>query len=81
MHSRLDNELKNKLMSLIQQKTSLNDEIEFLESMQSELNSQLTQSAKSHLIGKSGDLIKMLKEINNKPLNKYNNKAVSMEFK
>ena len=80
MQQRLDQELKNKLLSLIQQRSSLGDEIEFLESMQNELNRHLTQSAKSELINKSGDLVKMLKEINAKPMNKYNNKAVSLDF-
>lgn len=80
MHAKLDSELKDKLINLMEQRTSLKDEIEFLESMQGELSRQLTQSAKSHLIAKSSELVKMLKEINCKPLTKYNNKAVSMDF-
>lgn len=80
MNQRLDQDLKNKLVSLVQQKASLSDEIEFLQSMQSELNHQITQSAKSQLIGKSSELVKMLREINSKPLNKLNNNPVSIEF-
>lgn len=80
MHQRLDQELKSKLLSLIQQKTSLSDEIEFLESTQNELNRHVNQSAKSHLIGKSSELVKLLREINGKPISKINSKPVSTEF-
>jgi len=81
MNQRLDSELKTKLLALLAQKGSITDEIEFLESMQSEINRQLLQSPKSSLISKSYDLIKMMKEINNKPLTKYNKHSVTPEFR
>lgn len=80
MHQRLDQELKSKQLVLLQQKTGLSDEIEFLESVQNEINQQIGQAAKSHLISKSTELVKMLREINNKPLKKYDTKTVSTEF-
>lgn len=80
MHQRLDQELKSKQLVLLQQKTGLSDEIEFLESVQNEINQQISQAAKSHLISKSTELVKMLREINNKPLKKYDTKTVSTEF-
>jgi len=81
MNQRLDGELKTKLLALLAQKGSITDEIEFLESMQSEINRQLLHSPKSSLIAKSYDLIKMLKEINSKPLTKYNKHTVTPEFR
>jgi hypothetical protein len=80
MHQKLDLELKSKQLTLIQQKTSLSDEIEFLESVQNEINQQINQTVKSHLISKSSELVKMLREINSKPLKKYNDKTVPTEF-
>ena len=80
MNHKLESELKVKLLTLLAQKGSMADEIEFLQSMQNELNRQLTQSPKSVLISKSGELIKMLREINSKPNNKYAKTNVSLEF-
>ena len=80
MNQKLESELKAKLLTLLAQKGSMADEIEFLQSMQNELNRQLTQSPKSVLISKSGELIKMLREINSKPNNKYAKTNVSLEF-
>ena len=80
MNQKLESELKAKLLTLLAQKGSMADEIEFLQSMQNELNRQLTQSPKSVLISKSSELIKMLKEINTKPINKYSKTNVSLDF-
>jgi len=76
----LEGELKSKLLNLLAQKSALTDEIEFLESMQNELNKQLMQSPKSLLISKSSELIKMLKEINAKSIPKFNKDSIQLEF-
>ena len=81
MNQRLDAELKSKLLALLAQKGSITDEIEFLESMQGDLNRQLLQSPKSVLIASSVELIRMLKDVNAKALPKYSKNMVTAEFR
>jgi len=81
MNQRLDAELKSKLLALLAQKGSITDEIEFLESMQGDLNRQLLQSPKSVLIASSMELIRMLKDVNAKALPKYSKNMVTAEFR
>ena len=81
MNQKLDAELKSKLLALLAQKGSITDEIEFLESMQGDLNRQLLQSPKSVLIASSTELIRMLKDVNAKALPKYSKNQVTAEFK
>ena len=81
MNQKLEAELKSKLLALLAQKSSITDEIEFLESIQSEVDRELIHSPKSVLIAKSMELIKMLKDINKKPLVKHNKHTITPEFK
>ena len=81
MNKKLESELKSKLVALLSQKGSITDEIEFLESLQGELNRQLLHSPKSVLIVKSIELVKMLREINAKPFPKYNKHSITPDFK
>jgi len=81
MSQKLDAELKSKLLALLAQKGSITDEIEFLESMQGDLNRQLLQSPKSVLIASSMELIRMLKDVNAKAMPKFTKNSVTAEFK
>lgn len=81
MNQKLEGELKSKLLALLAQKSSITDEIEFLESIQSEVDREMSQSPKSVLIAKTTELVKMLKDINKKPLVKHNKHTITPDFK
>lgn len=81
MSQKLESELKSKLVVLISQKNSVSDEIEFLDNMKNELDTQIKESPKNILISKSEDLIQMLKEINSKPCFKFNSSGLNFNFK
>ena len=80
MNERLDNELKNKLITLIAQKSSISDEIEFLEGMNSEINRQINESPKNVLIFKSDELVKMVREISSKPVKVLGKQDLDLHF-
>ena len=81
MNQKLESDLKSKLVVLISQKNSVSDEIEYLENMKNELEHQIKESPKNVLIGKSEDLIQMLKETNEKPTFKFNPSGLNFNFK
>jgi len=58
IQAKLNQQLKNKLLTLLSQRGSMQDEIEQLEQFHSKLNLELTKMPKSSLIKKSGDLIR-----------------------
>ena len=81
MNQKLESDLKSKLVVLVSQKNSVSEEIEFLENMKNELETQIKDSPKNVLIAKSEDLIQMLKEINNKPNFKFNPSGINFSFR
>ena len=81
MNQKLESDLKSKLVVLVSQKNSVSEEIEFLENMKNELETQIKDSPKNVLIAKSEDLIQMLKEINNKPNFKFNPSSINFSFR
>lgn len=81
MNQKLESDLKSKLVVLVSQKNSVSEEIEFLENMKNELETQIKDSPKNVLIAKSEDLIQMLKEINNKPNFKFNPSGINFTFR
>ncbi|CAG9318305.1 TRIM37_2 [Blepharisma stoltei] len=80
MQERLEAQVKNKLQILHEQKEAISEEIDNLENMHIDINKQLSQDGKSKLIAKTPELIKMLKELNQKPLSRYNKVAVSTDI-
>eukprot|EP01017_Pseudomicrothorax_dubius_P013644 TRINITY_DN1608_c0_g1_i16.p1 TRINITY_DN1608_c0_g1~~TRINITY_DN1608_c0_g1_i16.p1 ORF type:complete len:523 (-),score=83.52 TRINITY_DN1608_c0_g1_i16:1073-2641(-) len=80
MSQRLELELKSKLLELLSHKGLLSDEIEFLENMRTEIERQIKETPKSLLIQKSSELVKMITDINDKPLNSIDTKSISHEF-
>ncbi|KAL7986922.1 hypothetical protein Chor_005841 [Crotalus horridus] len=68
MIARLDTQLKNKLITLMGQKTSLTQETELLESLLQEVEHQLRSCSKSELISKSSEILMMFQQVHRKPM-------------
>jgi len=58
VQAKLNTQLKNKLLTLLSQRQSMEDEIEQLKEFHTKLENELTQTPKSSLIRKSGALIR-----------------------
>ncbi|EDS32422.1 tripartite motif protein [Culex quinquefasciatus] len=71
MVGRLDSQLKGKLLTLMRQKNSLNQETEQLEQLLHEIEHQLSTCSKSQLIMKSADLLNMINQVRTKPIASY----------
>lgn len=80
MQARLEDELKKKMTALHKQRGVVSQEIEYLESMHVEVKRQLTTSARSSFIAKTSDLVKMLKELHEKPVENFIGCSVSTDF-
>lgn len=80
MVSRLDAQLKVKLISLMRQKNALTSEAEQLEHLLLEIETQLNNCSRSQLIGKSPDLLKMINQLRTKPMSSYSSTPVPADF-
>lgn len=80
IQAKLNTQLKNKLLALLSQRGSMQDEIEQLEEFHNKLNQELTKMPKSSLIKKSGDLIRQLKEIHTKEPHRFVDNEVTIDF-
>ncbi|XP_074029954.1 E3 ubiquitin-protein ligase TRIM37-like isoform X2 [Leptinotarsa decemlineata] len=80
MISRLDSQLKTKLLTLMGQKDSLTQETEQLEHLLHEVEHQLHNSARSELISKSNDLSRMINAIRKKPMASFVTAPVPADF-
>jgi len=80
IQAKLNTQLKNKLLTLLSQRGSMQDEIEQLEEFHTKLNVELTKMPKSSLIKKSGDLIRQLKEIHSKEPHRFVDNEVTTDF-
>ncbi|XP_034496999.1 E3 ubiquitin-protein ligase TRIM37 isoform X13 [Ailuropoda melanoleuca] len=94
MIARLDTQLKNKLITLMGQKTSLTQETELLESLlqevehQSELvrwrgagrEEELRSCSKSELISKSSEILMMFQQVHRKPMASFVTTPVPPDF-
>ncbi|XP_061557647.1 E3 ubiquitin-protein ligase TRIM37 isoform X2 [Phycodurus eques] len=94
MIARLDNQLKNKLITLMGQKTSLTQETELLESILQEVEhqrvcvcvcvcvcaSQLHSCSKSELISKSPEILLMFQQVHRKPMQSFVTTPVPPDF-
>lgn len=80
IQSRLEGQLKDKLMVLNRNREEIYLEIRNLKTLQSELEKELSQVAKSKLIAKSADLVKKLKMVQSLPLSKFEEGVVTCEF-
>ncbi|KRX06279.1 TRAF-like protein [Pseudocohnilembus persalinus] len=80
----MEDELKKKTYALLQEKTKVNREIQFLDNMQETIQKQLQNSAKSALINQSEEISQILKEINQKSIDlnnmSQNNYQLDLEF-
>ncbi|XP_068456496.1 E3 ubiquitin-protein ligase TRIM37 isoform X2 [Clinocottus analis] len=80
MIARLDNQLKNKLITLMGQKTSLTQETELLESLLQEVEHQLHSCSKSELIAKSPEILLMFQQVHRKPMQSFVTTPVPPDF-
>uniref|UniRef100_A0A3B3IE99 Tripartite motif containing 37 n=1 Tax=Oryzias latipes TaxID=8090 RepID=A0A3B3IE99_ORYLA len=80
MIARLDNHLKNKLITLMGQKTSLTQETELLESLLQEVEHQLHSCSKSELISKSPEILLMFQQVHRKPMQSFVTTPVPPDF-
>ncbi|XP_062869789.1 E3 ubiquitin-protein ligase TRIM37 [Trichomycterus rosablanca] len=80
MIARLDNHLKNKLITLMGQKTSLTQETELLESLLQEVEHQLRSCSKSELILKSPEILLMFQQVHRKPMQSFVTTPVPPDF-
>ncbi|XP_064424899.1 E3 ubiquitin-protein ligase TRIM37 isoform X1 [Latimeria chalumnae] len=80
MIARLDTQLKNKLITLMGQKTSLTQETELLESLLQEVEHQLHSCSKSELISKSSEILMMFQQVHRKPMASFVTAPVPPDF-
>ncbi|KAM8813051.1 E3 ubiquitin-protein ligase TRIM37 [Rhynchonycteris naso] len=80
MIARLDTQLKNKLVTLMGQKTSLTQETELLESLLQEVEHQLRSCSKSELISKSSEILMMFQQVHRKPMASFVTTPVPPDF-
>ncbi|XP_077167286.1 E3 ubiquitin-protein ligase TRIM37 isoform X1 [Paroedura picta] len=80
MIARLDTQLKNKLITLMGQKTSLTQETELLESLLQEVEHQLRSCSKSELILKSSEILMMFQQVHRKPMASFVTTPVPPDF-
>ncbi|XP_061219551.1 E3 ubiquitin-protein ligase TRIM37 isoform X2 [Neopsephotus bourkii] len=80
MIARLDTQLKNKLITLMGQKTSLTQETELLESLLQEVEHQLRSCSKSELISKSSEILMMFQQVHRKPMASFVTTPVPPDF-
>ncbi|KAG8181091.1 hypothetical protein JTE90_016604 [Oedothorax gibbosus] len=80
MISRLDAQLKSKLLTLMAQKNSLSQETEQLETVLKSVEQQLNTSCKSELIVLSTDILRNMTDIQSKPMASFVTAAVPADF-
>jgi len=80
MIARLDSQLKAKLVTLLNQKTALSQEMEQLEALLLDVDNQLHTCTRSELIAKRADLSRILQLARKKPINFYVRSPVSADF-
>lgn len=80
MIARLDSQLKNKLLTLMGQKTSVTKETEQLESLLQSVEQQLHSSSKNELISRSGEILNMIAEVQRKPMASFVTAPVPADF-
>ncbi|GFW32485.1 e3 ubiquitin-protein ligase TRIM37 [Trichonephila clavipes] len=80
MISRLDAQLKSKLLTLMAQKNSLSQETEQLETVLKNVEQQLNSSNKSELIVLSNEILQNMAEIQSKPMTSFVTAAVPADF-
>jgi tripartite motif-containing protein 37 len=71
MQSKLEEELIKKVGVLQGQRRLISQEVGYLESLHEEIKRQIFTSARSSLIAKTPDLLRMLKDTHDKPVNSF----------
>ncbi|CAH8652609.1 unnamed protein product [Heterobilharzia americana] len=68
MVARLDSQLKSKLVTLMSQRSQLFQEIELLETLLQDVQSELDVATRSEMITKSSEILSMFNEVHCKPM-------------
>ena len=77
---RLELQLNDKLMILLSQKSAIGEEIGHLETLEKNMDKEISSASKSGLIEKSKELIDSIVEIQSRPIVSFNNNEVSSYF-
>lgn len=80
MITRLESQLKTKLMTLMDLKNSLTLESEQLEVLLQEIEDQLHSCSRSELIAKSSELSRMMHQVRKKPITNFVTTPVPADF-
>ena len=80
MIARLDSQLKAKIVTLLEQKNTVNQETEQLETILHQMEQQLHQCTKSQLIQRALDLHALVAPVNKKPMASFVTAPVPADF-
>ncbi|XP_073984979.1 E3 ubiquitin-protein ligase TRIM37-like isoform X3 [Rhodnius prolixus] len=80
MISRLDGQLKSKLVTLMNHKSGLTSETEHVESLLHEVEHSLQTKTKSELISTSSDISRMIHQVRKKPMSSFIIPTVPSDF-
>lgn len=80
INNKLENDYKNNLKVLNENRICLFNEILYLKKMKKEINKKIKNSSKSKLILKSNRIINLISEINSKPLFVQNIQSADKDF-
>ena len=80
IYTRLDEHMKGKLMTLLAHKAGLAEEIEYLVTVEGDLNRDFTKTSKSVFVARSPELLNTLSEIQSRPLPTFSESSVPIDF-
>ncbi|KAF7257509.1 hypothetical protein EG68_05250 [Paragonimus skrjabini miyazakii] len=80
MITRLDSQLKSKLVTLMGQRNQLFQEIELLETLLQEVQSELTTVSRPEIIARSAEILAMFAEVHRKPMATFVTAPVAADF-
>ncbi|KAH8866431.1 E3 ubiquitin-protein ligase [Schistosoma japonicum] len=80
MVARLDSQLKSKLVTLMSQRSQLFQEIELLESLLQDVQSELDVATRSEMITRSSEILAMFNEVHCKPMASFVSAPVPADF-
>ena len=77
---RLELQLNDKLMLLLSEKNSINEEIELLENLQKNLHKEVNEASRAEFIKKSKELMTSISEVKARPIISFSDFEVSPHF-
>lgn len=80
LNAHLDTELNNRLQRIEDEKRKVEDDLEYFERINQDMTSQLKMLTPAKVIARSGELLKMLSDINSKKFNSSVPKTIVTDF-